>query len=237
MASVIASGFKPSKPDKEMNFSNSYYAGFEVFTELGIVVASANNNAVKNVTKELPLVEKNVIDENNPLVREILIEDENTRRIWERFKSIATACLRKVVEQDSDSSPSRKKDLAKKDLRCALNISAVLGKKKYSDAFLETLRQQLKDFSKDSSFADLGAEKYKKAKIALEKAQKEFQEALREFEEVREELRFLNENEEAYLRLKSSIKRDNTEGITKELEYKRDKLRNLERSLQMLGTI
>ena len=239
MASVIAGGIKfpRRKPDKETDLSGDYYEGFEVFTKLGIVVASANNNAVKNVTKELPLAEKNVIDESNPLVREILIEDRDTRRIWERFRSIATVCLREVKKKDGyESSPDRKnlteeKGLTEGDLTCALNISAVLGKKKYSDAFLETLRRQLIAFQRDKTFADLRTEGYKKAKAALEKAKKEFRQALIRFEEIREDLRLLNENEGIYKHLRFFIKRDDTEEIRKELEQIRNKLRNMENEL------
>ncbi len=146
MASVVADVKKSGKGLVHKRRSTTHtkespviwYCGFKPFKDLGIVVASANNNAVQNVAKELPLQDNNALNENNPLVKEVILDDPATFALWTRFKELADACFKRIFPQE------------KKNIKCFLNISAVLGKKSFANPFLKTAYKEIKRIKSDS---------------------------------------------------------------------------------------
>ena len=122
-----------------------FYSGMEDLCDLGIIVASANNNAVTNVTKELPLQSKNKILYDYPHYRNILAKTDVDLKLWKMNEILASICLYNTVSK-TFKLPKKRENNEKVDIpdefKCTFCVSAVLGNKENTRNFLMSLEEE-----------------------------------------------------------------------------------------------
>lgn len=133
---------KDSSEDEEENNVGHVYTGLEKLCDLAIIVASANNNAVENVTKELPLVEKNKIlyEQSYIPIKETLAKTELDTILWATSGKLSGICLYSTLDKNKKNIDINV-DKIPIEFQSTFTISAVLGKKSNTKNFLTALNK------------------------------------------------------------------------------------------------